>query len=251
MSVLRLIQLSDCHVSASRDAHYRGQHALDGLNSIVAACRDWRPDLVVASGDLSEDSSAESYDVLAEYFLKMGAEVFLLPGNHDDMTLMRSVFSASCFHLVPTCGVGSWRLYFLNSTVHGTPAGRVDPAVARELANQMNTQAESHAFVFLHHQPFLSGSAWIDKYPLMDAEDFRDTISGCKKLRAVAWGHIHHGWDLRENSVTWLGCPATGTNTLPNHEKFTTDERGPACRWLELSANGDIETGLLYGQVQS
>jgi len=247
MSVLRLIQLSDCHVSASRDAHYRGEHALDGLNSIVTAARSWRPDLVVASGDLSEDTSPESYRLLAESFLQLGADVFLMPGNHDDIELMHSGFPESCFQLESEHCAGDWRLYFLDSTVRGTPAGRVDPTDACDLATHINDQAESNAFVFLHHQPFLSGSAWIDKYPLMEAEGFREAISGCEKLRAVAWGHIHHGWELKRDGVMWLGCPATGTNTLPATEKFTTDERGPACRWLELSENGTIETGLLYG----
>ena len=251
MSTLRIIQLSDCHVSALANARYRGQHALDGLNSIVDACQQWRPDLVVASGDLSEDGSLESYRLLAESFSRLGVNVYFLPGNHDDFALMRSVFSASLFHVVSGQSVGNWRLYFLDTTIPGDPAGRVDRTDSDRLAEEIIAQPESHAFIFMHHQPLPSGSAWIDKYGLMQADGFRQALSGCEKLRAIGWGHVHHGWELRKDGVTWLGCPSTVSNTVPGTEKFTFDNLGPACRWLELSESGEINTGLMYSQSQS
>ena len=100
--------------------------------------------------------------------------------------------------------------------------------------------------MFLHHQPLLSGAAWIDKYPLTQPENFRQALAGCDKLRGVGWGHIHHEWELEKDGVMWQGCPSTVSNTVPGAEKFTPDDRGPACRWLELSEDGEIKTGVLY-----
>lgn len=225
---------------------YRDHDAVKGLESVVHKTRRWHPDLVVASGDLSEDESRDSYHLLKKSLSRAGAPVYLLPGNHDDIGLMRHVFSADLFHVTTKHAMGAWRLYFLDTTIPGNPAGRVDNDTARKLATQIMEQPEPHAFIFMHHQPWLSGSAWIDKYGLMQADDFRAALSGCNKLRAVAWGHVHHGWELRKEGVMWLGCPSTVSNTLPYSEKFTYDDRGPACRWLELSATGEIETGLLY-----
>jgi len=34
-------------------------------------------------------------------------------------------------------------------------------------------------------------------------------------------------------------------NSLPEKERFTLDLEGPACRWLECHADGEIETGLI------
>jgi hypothetical protein len=45
--------------------------------------------------------------------------------------------------------------------------------------------------------------------------------------------------------VTVLGSPSSVANSLPVRETFTLDLGGPACRWLELSSKGTIETGLL------
>lgn len=251
MISLRIIQLSDCHLSASPDALYRGFHALEGLTSIVCASKRWQPDLVVASGDLSEDGSLESYRLLAESFLDLGVDVYLLPGNHDDIPRMRSVFSAPPFHLDWAHTAGAWSLYFLDSTIPGKPAGNVDGAEADRLAQAINNQPEPHAFIFMHHQPLLSGSAWIDKYGLMQADGFRQVLARCDKLRAVGWGHVHHGWERIIDGVSWLGCPSTVSNTVPDCEKFTPDGRGPACRWLELSDSGMINSGLLYARSQS
>lgn len=248
MPGLRIIQLSDCHVSASADAIYRGHHALEGLKSIVHITRQWRPDLVVASGDLSEDGSRISYSLLAEVLSQTAATVCLLPGNHDDMELMRDVFSADPFLIANECVTDSWRLHFLDTTIPKNPAGRVEKSAARRLAAEIIDQPEPHAFLFMHHQPWLSGSAWIDKYGLMQADDFRAELADCSKLRGVGWGHVHHGWELEQDGVWWLGCPSTVSNTLPYSEKFTLDDRGPACRWLELSESGAISSGLLYAE---
>jgi len=245
---MRIIQLSDCHVSALPQAHYRGCDAVGGLASIVGVCREWQPDVVVASGDLSEDGSAESYRLLADCLSQAGPAVYLLPGNHDDMDLMREGFVENPFYLVEDCAIAPWRLYFLDTTIPGNPAGRVDNARAIRLAEKINGQTEPHALIFMHHQPWLSGSAWIDKYGLMQADNFREALSGCNKLRAVAWGHVHHGWELKKDGVSWLGCPSTVSNTLPYSEKFTFDDRGPACRWLKLTETGEINTGLLYAE---
>lgn len=251
MPSLRIIQLSDCHLSASPGALYRGCHALESLASIVSAAKRWQPDLVVASGDLSDDGSVESYRMLAESFSDLGVDVYLLPGNHDDILFMRSVFSAPPFHVDSGHTAGAWSLYFLDSTIPGNPAGEVGSAIADLLAQAINNQPEPHAFIFMHHQPWLSGSAWIDKYALMHADGFRQVLSRCDKLRAVAWGHVHHGWERNIDGVSWLACPSTVSNSVPGCEKFTPDDRGPACRWLELSDTGRINSGLLYARSQS
>ena len=42
----KIIQVSDCHVSAKRDADYRGSSADRGLAGLLPVMRKWQPDLV-------------------------------------------------------------------------------------------------------------------------------------------------------------------------------------------------------------
>jgi hypothetical protein len=40
-------------------------------------------------------------------------------------------------------------------------------------------------------------------------------------------------------------------NSLPRTERFTLDLDGPSCRWLELSPDGTVETGVLRPKRRS
>ena len=58
------------------------------------------PDLLLATGDLSEDGSRTSYLALRNYLKPLGIPVLALPGNHDDPGLLAEVFPGSpVYHL--------------------------------------------------------------------------------------------------------------------------------------------------------
>jgi Icc protein len=59
---------------------------------------------------------------------------------------------------------------------------------------------------------------------------------------------VHQDIDLERDGIRMLGAPSSVANSLPGQEKFTLDTAGPACRWLRLSPNGEINTGLLRGR---
>jgi Icc protein len=97
----------------------------------------------------------------------------------------------------------------------------------------------------LHHQPVPVNSPWIDCYPLENAVAFWDLIDRHPQVRCVTWGHVHQDFRARRGNAELLSAPSTAANSLPDRDSFTLDLGGPACRWLELDANGRIETGLL------
>ncbi len=117
---LKLIQISDCHVSAERGADYRGQNADRNLDSVLQAARAWDPDLVLVTGDVSEDASTTSYARVAVKLGTLGSPLLVLPGNHDDPSVMRRHF-----HNGPWGGpfvkeMGDWLLVLLDSSVPGS-----------------------------------------------------------------------------------------------------------------------------------
>ena len=64
-------------------------------------------------------------------------------------------------------------------------------------------------------------------------------------VRCVAWGHVHQDFHERRDDMHLLGSPSTVANSLPEKDTFTLDLGGPAARWLELHADGTLETGCL------
>ncbi len=85
---LRIAQVSDCHLPASAGATYRGINAYENLELVLQKVADFAPDVVLATGDLSEDASPSSYRALKQYFSRyfssLEVNVLALPGNHDD-----------------------------------------------------------------------------------------------------------------------------------------------------------------------
>jgi len=243
---LRVIQVSDCHVASNPDADYRGQNAEQNLAAVLAAVATWQPDLILLSGDVSEDASKASYQRVSERLARVNAPVVALPGNHDDPSVMRPYFPDGPWQGPRVTARGNWRLILLDSTERRQISGSLDASSLGWLEDELRSNPECHHLVALHHQPVEVGAPWIDKYRLNSPEPFLQLVDQASSVRCVAWGHIHHGFESSRGGVEFLGAPSTAANSLPGTGRFTLDAAGPACRWLKLFPDGRLETGLLF-----
>ena len=242
---LKLIQISDCHVSAQRGAGYRGQNPDRNLDSVLQAARAWDPDLVLVTGDVSEDASAASYVRVAVMLGTFGAPLLVLPGNHDDPNVMCRHFRNGPWGGPCVIVKGDWLLVLLDSTAPGKISGVLSQQELERLDQQLRSSDAKFILIALHHQPVPVGTPWIDKYALEDPQRLLHYIDRDRRIRCISWGHIHHDFQGVRNGVTLLGAPSAVANSLPRTEKFTLDLEGPSCRWLELGSDGKVETGLL------
>jgi Icc protein len=243
--LLRVIQVSDCHLSRDPKTPYRGQNADRNLSSLLPAIRRWQPDLLLLTGDVSEDASAAAYGRVAAQLSTAGAPVLALPGNHDDPALMRRYFPLGPWDGPHTYTSRNWLLVLLDSTEPGCVAGAFSDSYLEQLERFLRKGPDQHVLLALHHQPVPVNSQWIDRYGLEPAEAFWDLIDRHPRVRCITWGHVHQDFEALHRTVTLLGSPSSVANSLPVRETFTLDLGGPACRWLELSSKGTIETGLL------
>jgi Icc protein len=252
---LKIVQLSDCHVSAAPNAVYRGIDPRQTLRSLLPAVQAWAPDLVLLTGDLAEEPSAETYAWLRAKLDPLGVPLLTLPGNHDDPALQTRAFPATALEQPLSELRGGWEIVLLNSAAPGRISGVLSEATLNGLEAELGGRSLP-ALVVLHHQPVPTGSRWIDRYPLEQPERFWTVIDRHPRVRAVCWGHIHHDFRAWRGSVALLGAPSTARNSLPGSSSFAADEAGPACRWLLLGSDGSLETGLLrpagsaFGQNQ-
>ena len=85
---IRIAQVTDCHLPADPRQGYRGINPYKKLQSLLQKVKDIKPDLLLASGDLSEDGSRQSYEALRQFLEPLDVPVLALPGNHDDSELL-------------------------------------------------------------------------------------------------------------------------------------------------------------------
>lgn len=241
---LKIIQVTDCHVSADPAADYRGINPRRTLESLLPAIRAWKPDLLLLTGDLAEDGSAAAYEYLAATIGGLEIPMRGVPGNHDAPDLLARRFPDTALETPLVRELGGWQLLLLNSVVEGEVPGRLSEPMLEGLDSQLASESLP-ALVVLHHQPVMTGTPWIDCYPLLQADELWSVLDAHEHVRCVAWGHVHHDYSAERNGVKLLGSPATSANSLPGVEAFMFDVSGPACRWMKLRADGSVGTGIL------
>jgi len=244
-NLIRVLQLSDSHLAADRQADYRGQNADSKLRSLLPAARAWDPDLVLLTGDVSEDASPASYARAAVMLGTIGAPLLALPGNHDEPAEMSRHFPQGPWQGPFAHETGRWLIVLMDSTFRGGISGSFSQQYLERFDRVLRGSRASFVLVGLHHQPVPVGAPWIDRYPLERPQPFLDFIDRDRRVRCVVWGHIHHDYRAERNGVTLLGAPSAVANSLPKTRSFTLDLEGPAGRWLELGEDGAVKAGIL------
>lgn len=243
----RVIQLSDCHLSADRAADYRGLNADRSIARLLPVIRRWQPDLILLTGDVSEDASTASYGRVAALLSSLGAPVAALPGNHDDPRIMSRYFPQGPWDGPLLVDARGWQLVLLDSTARGEIGGIVTREHLAGLKMRLQKSHAEHVLLALHHQPVPVGSPWIDRYALKHPEWLLALVARDPRVRVITWGHVHQAFSEKRGEISLLGSPSCVANSIPGQEKFTPDAAGPACRWFELGPDGTFETGLLRG----
>lgn len=206
----------------------------------------YKPDLILATGDLVQDETRQGYERFRELLGKPGIPVHCLPGNHDSMDAMQEVLSATPFRL---CGIGDyppWRLIMLNSKAAGDDGGFLPARELGMLQQALTTQQGGHVLVALHHQPVAMGSRWLDTVGLRNADEFLTVIDRHPQVRAIVWGHVHQASDQLRNGVRLLSTPSTCAQFLPGAVNFSLDTRPPGYRWLDLHPDGTMQTSVVW-----
>ncbi len=244
---LRLLQLSDCHLQPDPADTYRGINPETNLQRVLAAADSWQPDAIVLSGDLADHAAAGVYQRLNDQVAALQTPTLAFPGNHDDLDLMQAALTDHNFIWANPWHINGWQLVWLDSNIPQQPEGRLDQDKLKALDNIDPTLP---AIVFLHHQPVVVGTPWIDRFKLQNPELLWQWMeSHPHNVKAIAWGHIHHGWHsqivLGGRTVELLGAPSSSACAVPGCEEFELDTRGPRLRWFTLQDYGRLTTGLL------
>ncbi len=244
-----IVQISDCHLPADPKQEYRGVNPHKNLKKLMRKVKAMKPDLLLATGDLSEDGSRKSYRLLKRYLYLPATPVLALPGNHDDAELLAGVFPGSPVETISVSDHDPWQIIRLNSCLAGKPEGHLTERTLVDLDSLLSTRDLGPCLIAVHHQPIAVGNPWIDKYPLDNPERLLRLIDRSRSVKTVLWGHIHHAFSVDRNGTAMLGSPSSAINSLTDVQRFTADSVGPACRWLKLNPDGTFLSGIVSSRA--
>ncbi|MCP4766535.1 MAG: 3',5'-cyclic-AMP phosphodiesterase [Gammaproteobacteria bacterium] len=245
-AVVHLVQITDCHILATADDLLHDMNTRQSFEAVSRAAIENSAglDLLLATGDLSEDASASSYRYLAARFEEIELPVFWIPGNHDDAAIMRDHLRADCIFSARQVLVGNWQIVLLDSTIKGEVGGRVSPQQIEFLDNALRAHPERHALVCLHHQALAAGSEWIDGKGLQQSQQLVDALKSHANVKAVLWGHVHQQAHHCIDGIEWMSTPSSCVQFRPGSTSFAIDDLAPGYRHLCLYADGSIETAV-------
>lgn len=240
-----LLQVTDTHLFANPEGALLGVQTLDSFHAIVDEINHQTPmfDAILATGDISQDHTKESYQRFADGIAPLIQPCYWLPGNHDYKPSMQSVLPSdqikACEHVL----LGEhWQIILLDSQVQGVPHGELSEYQLNLLDSMLGQHSERHSLILLHHHPMSAGSAWLDQHQLHNNTAFWDTLSRHNNVQGILCGHIHQELDRMINGVRLLASPSTCIQFLPDSDDFALDQQGPGWRLLELTPAGEIVT---------
>lgn len=240
---IRVVQLSDSHLFADEQGKLLGLSTEYSLLKVLELIRKEQPaiDVVLATGDLSQDGSAASYIRFHHHMQQFSAPVYWLPGNHDLTDVM---FRGQVAGQISPCiiDVGNWRVILLDSTIRGKVPGYMSNQELAFLRQSLATAGDRHVLIALHHQPVPIGAVWLDTQIVGNADEFWAEVDQSTHVRAVIWGHVHQVHESMRNYVQLMSVPSTCVQFKPGSEDFAVDSENPGYRWLDLYPDGRIDT---------
>ena len=234
-----IVQISDTHLFGDKNRKINGSNSYQNLKSVInhVISEDKNPDLIVVSGDLSQDCTFESYQHLANLLHKCGIKYYIFPGNHDDVDVMNKVFDLNwekdkvdyCFSL------GNWFLNVIDTSVYPEVGGELSDEQLKNLEKNLSQNKNKPTIIFMHHHPIPVKSEWLDNYILKNPENFNDIVKIHSQIKAVLFGHIHQVFEKTVNGIFYGSAPAACYQVVPNTKTFTIDKLMPGFRLIELT----------------
>ncbi|MFZ5699597.1 MAG: 3',5'-cyclic-AMP phosphodiesterase [Pseudomonadota bacterium] len=243
---LRVVQFSDSHLFASTDGKLLGLNTDDSLDRVFDLIEKEQSamDVILATGDLSQDASLASYRRLVEKLKRFKAPSYWLEGNHDLTAPMRESLGNAAMMCPCVIKQGNWSIIMLDSTIPYAVPGELDAGDLAFLEKSLQAAQGRHVMVCLHHHPISLDCQWLDTQVVSSADKFFEIIDRYDNVRAIIWGHVHQEYAGKRNNVNLYAVPSTCVQFKPLSNDFAIDDTAPGYRWFDLHADGRIDTGV-------
>lgn len=245
---MRVLHLTDPHLFADRSDSLRGTVTYNSLEAVLDHYErsDWRADLAAVTGDLVQDDSAGAYGHFGDLLRRLRLPVHCVPGNHDVRAIMQDQLGAPPFFYCDTVETGNWLIVGLDSCIADRAGGSIGERELDRFDAAVASSDADHVMICLHHPPVAMGSRWLDSVGLDNADRFMDRVAACERARLVVFGHVHQDYDREHDGLRVIATPSTCRQFKPGSDEFSVDDRPPAYRRIELSANGQVKQELVW-----
>jgi Icc protein len=214
--MVTVVQLSDTHLGGDEPDPGDETSPDAGVRRTIAALGERRTDLVLLTGDLTNDGSVEACRRLRALVEPLGAPILATPGNHDLPGPVADVFGAA-----DTAELGTWRIVTIDTTIAGHDDGQVD---AEAFGSRLDALDSRPTLVALHHPPVSPSTG--EMFRLAGATALLETCAARPHVRGIVSGHLHEAFERSAGDVAIVGCPSSWYAIVHDGDTYRLDSDG-------------------------
>ena len=240
---LNVLQLSDLHLFADAEQQLLGINTNQSCDQVLAAVKALpiELDIILLTGDLAQDESAATYQVLHRKFSDFAIPIYAIPGNHDNPDLIRLTLAHKPFQPERTFTMGGWQFILLDSSVEGEVHGSLSKATLTTLRQTLSS-TQRPTLIALHHPAYPVQSQWLDQIGLQNRDELWTLLDDYSQVKTVLCGHIHQDLPFSRQGVEYLSTPSTCVQFQPHSQDFSADRADPGFRLLTLWPDGTFNS---------
>ena len=222
-----LVQLTDTHIALKGDRNY------NRLSCLINHIKSQGPvDGVIVSGDLADDGGQglEPYHLLRDLLGQLEIPYYIIPGNHDDRTVMRQAFHdfapfdlcQESLHYVINQPQWPISLVALDTLLPGHYMGSLDPRQIQWIGETVAAQNKP-VIIAMHHPPLTVNTLPSEVLePLLGiseqflkildfegADEFADFVNQSPSLQAILCGHNHLAFQMPWHGTNLVISPSS------------------------------------------
>lgn len=208
----KILFISDTHICAPGETII-GLDPAARLRAVLDAAFADHADAaaLVLLGDLTHHGAVAEYAALKPLLAEIPVPIIPMLGNHDRRDAFLRVFpdapQSAAGHIQHVMDVGHHRIITLDSLdgppyLAGHHSGRLCADRLAFLTDALDGREGRHALVCIHHPPFDTGIAGMDRIKLADGEAFLDLLARHGNLHLIC-GHIHRTISGNARGVPW------------------------------------------------
>ena len=243
---IHIVQITDAHLGKLPGTALLGMDTDASLGHVLKQVKAGpRPAVLLCTGDLSNDGSAEAYQRFEKLAAEVGSPQVWLPGNHDERQWMEQVLGANSPLLSKIVELGNWVIVMLDSSVVGKVEGALSRAELAFLDQTLKHFAGRHILICVHHHVLPVSCAWLDHQRIANSNQLLMLLEHYPEVKAVVSGHVHQDFSAHYAQFQVITSPSTCIQFAANSDSFKIDaDLCPGYRWFSLHSDGSFATGV-------
>lgn len=226
-----IAQITDIHIGFDPDnpAEYNRKRLDDVLDVLIEGPN--RPDLLLATGDITDRGDPDSYRRLATAFSRCPFPVWPSVGNHDLRDSFHEQFpgfdDGSGF-IQYVIELPELRLVTVDTLEEGRHGGAFCERRSAWLDAELAKDRAKPTYIVMHHPPVESGIEWMNTDPNEPwVAAFTDVIRRHPQVRGLICGHLHRSvtvsWEGRTVAICSSTAPQVSLDLRPIDENHPDD----------------------------